>query len=867
MSKNRTAIMFALFLMFAMAFSLVALPAANAHTPPWNVKTFAFIEVNPDPVGVGQTAYVNFWIDCVPPTAIGSWGTRWHNFKVTVTTPNGDTMDLGTFDSDATGGAWTQYVPDKVGTYTFDFSFPGQADVQEENPYPYDRSGLRGLDSINDTYLASSASTTLTVQEEQIVELYPPNPLPTQYWTRPINSMNREWYVVGGNWFGTALSGGATSAGNFNPYTTAPNTAHILWTYPQAFGGQIGGEFGSTSTSLFATGTAYEGRFGYRGNSPVVMYGILYYTFFPGASNNPVGMNAVDLKTGKLLWNMPMITSGKEDDEQTLYCGMEYNFITGNQYGAHAYLFSQTSGLGNLIPKEKPSWSMYDAMTGEWILTIANASSGTLVEGPSGEILSYTASGGMLRLWNMSKCIEEGSALYNIYSGYHSAEIWRPPQNATIDWAGGYQWSAPIATTYDGNPLRLGISAIDYSDDVALLTQSAPATSEGSNSEGWRIDAGYSATNGALLWGPIKRTIPQWTSEKITAAGDGVYTSWNQEEMTWTTYSIATGKLLWTTTPWTNTWNYFGSGSVIGDGIEICWAFGGQVACYDVTTGAEIWSWSTGSAGYDTPYGVWPIYGSPAGLLADGKFYIGTGHEYTPPVFKGAKVYCLNATTGKEIWSIIDWPGSKGDWVIGDGVFVSPNIYDMQLYAYGKGPTTTTVTAPDTVQPLGTQILVQGSVMDISAGSQQDAVAANFPHGLPCIADADMSSWMEYVYEQQPKPTNATGVKVTISVLDPNNNCYDVGTTTSTIDGFFKLSFTPQVPGEYYVYATFSGSESYYGSSAVTAINVEEAPAATAPPTAPPSSLADLYFLPATIGIIIAIAVVGAVLVLMLRKR
>jgi hypothetical protein len=31
MSKNKTAIAFALFLMFAMTFSLVALPAANAH--------------------------------------------------------------------------------------------------------------------------------------------------------------------------------------------------------------------------------------------------------------------------------------------------------------------------------------------------------------------------------------------------------------------------------------------------------------------------------------------------------------------------------------------------------------------------------------------------------------------------------------------------------------------------------------------------------------------------------------------------------------------------------------------------------------------------------------------------------------------
>ena len=119
---------------------------------------------------------------------------------------------------------------------------------------------------------------------------------------------------------------------------------------------------------------------------------------------------------------------------------------------------------------------------------------------------------------------------------------------------------------------------------------------------------------------------------------------------------------------------------------------------------------------------------------------------------------------------------------------------------------------------------------------------------------------------QLPKPTNATGVKVTISVLDPNNNCYDVGTTTSTVDGFFKLAFTPLVPGEYYVYATFTGSESYYGSSAVTAINVET-PAATVEPTSTPASMTDTYVLSLGIASVIAIIAIGLVIILMLRKR
>jgi hypothetical protein len=47
-----------------------------------------------------------------------------------------------------------------------------------------------------------------------------------------------------------------------------------------------------------------------------------------------------------------------------------------------------------------------------------------------------------------------------------------------------------------------------------------------------------------------------------------------------------------------------------------------------------------------------------------------------------------------------------------------------------------------------------------------------------------------------------------------------------------------------------------------------QAPAATATPTPTPASMADLYFLPLSVGMIIAIVVIGALLaVLILRKR
>jgi hypothetical protein len=135
------------------------------------------------------------------------------------------------------------------------------------------------------------------------------------------------------------------------------------------------------------------------------------------------------------------------------------------------------------------------------------------------------------------------------------------------------------------------------------------------------------------------------------------------------------------------------------------------------------------------------------------------------------------------------------------------------------------------------------------------------------MSDESMDEWMEYVYMQKPKPADATGVDVVIEVLDPNNNYYEVGRTTSDADGFFSCAFEPLVPGKYTVIASFEGSESYYGSHAVTAINVEEAPAATAEPTPTPAPMTDMYVLGLGSTAIIAVIIVGLLLFLLLRKR
>ena len=128
---------------------------------------------------------------------------------------------------------------------------------------------------------------------------------------------------------------------------------------------------------------------------------------------------------------------------------------------------------------------------------------------------------------------------------------------------------------------------------------------------------------------------------------------------------------------------------------------------------------------------------------------------------------------------------------------------------------------------------------------------------------------MGYVYQQKPLPTNFTGVPVSIVAIDPNGNSITLGTATTDPNGLFHYTWTtPNVPGDYTVYATFAGTNGYWPSNAVTAMTVAEAPQATAAPTPTTASMSDLYFLPVSIAIILAIVIVGAVLaLLLLRKR
>ena len=867
--KNKTlSIIFSMIFIVSMSASMILLPDANAHTPAWQIPTYAFVNVAPNPAGLGQQVTIGMWLQIPPPSASAATGDRWHNFNVTVTKPDGTKQTLGPFTSDDTGGTFTLFTPDQLGNYSFVFNFPGQTLTGENgggaSPYVGD-------------YFKSSTSEVayLTVQQEP-VPLLPINPLPTSYWTRPVQSGNVLWSTITGNWLGFGASSFANTGkynitGNYNPYSQAPKAAHIMWTKPVAFGGLVGGEFGGTDTSNYYSTSQYEPKW-----APIIINGIMYYVTYPNSYTTPGGWVAVDIRTGQTLWT--------KNTTDVLRCGQLLQMVNPNQYGSTAYLWSNplavvTFNLGTGPSVNSAVWNMWDAQTGNYILSIVNASAMTLTEDASGNLIGYFVNSTIptaptLNMWNSTQAILYPNSQFVLGTTVANWN-WRPLQNQVIDFKRGIQWTVPLPTNISGAPLPQTLAINSVNSGVVLMTAVPAPDVSGTFNTGFGIEAGFSSDTGAALW-ITNRTLNAFARDQITKVGYGLYVRLDADLGTIRAYSLNTGNLVWGPIALTgNNGNYpvpdpynsiGGYQTELANGTLYILGFGGDIWAVNVNTGQEIWYTNTntliGEAGSDTPYGVWPLWVFSGGSIADGVYFINVGHEYSPPLFRGAQQLALNTTNGQLIWKILGFDVTNAAPIV-DGTMIALNAYDNQLYAYGKGPSAMTVEA----QPFGSTMVIRGTVTDISAGTQQQAQAANFPGGVPAVSDASQSAWMEYVYMQQQCPTNVTGVPVGIFVLDSNGNYRQIGSTTSDGSGMFTFTWTPDISGDYTVYAKFAGSESYYPSAAETSFNVGNASPTASPAPTPAPSAADLYFIPSVAAIIVVIIIVGALIILLQRKR
>jgi hypothetical protein len=854
----------------SMLFVLSILMATNAATfPGTKIPVWAYLQVVPDQLGVGQQALLVMWIDKPPPTANGIYGDRWIDMTITITKPDGSQETLGPFKSDDAGGYTATYTPTVTGEYSAVMNFPGETMTGDQgNPGFYIASPW-----IGDVFDSATSNTVhFTVSEEQY-SLYPENPLPEDYWQNPVEAFNHYWSQYSGNWLGIACvefgnTGNYNFAGNFNPYTKAPLTGHVVWAQPLvpgSPGGQMGGEFGGTSQSNYYSGFQYQPKF-----CPIVMNGILYYNAKPNYNSLDQGIVAVELRTGKTLWTQNYNNYFSNGSQEILMCGQIYEYKTMNTYGGQAYLWATrtTAGVTYL--------DVFDSATGNYLFSVQGGGGGGAFgrqnfQGKDGSLLQLYLSTARvdgvnrqyLNLWNSSRCVNPTDSQFFNFQ-----------QNGNYPYNTGIMWSTLLPNqTSNGDAIPswilddTGHATWDPDSNVIILGAGTGMYAMYGWNPGWLMKVAIDMDNGQQLWLKNQTQTPFAASMMIPGASNGVYAEYTKELTVFNGYSTATNEKVWgPTEPMSNPLAYYDQTSAVcAYGNLYTWTFGGEVKCFDMKTGAKIWNFSTGDTGANTPYGVNPLWiiGNYEGTVADGMLYVETGHDYGPPLFSGAKIYALNATTGELVWDILNF-ASGSSLPVMYGYMLSFNAYDNQIYCYGKGLTETTMTTSPVINS-NTQVQISGTVTDQSPGQTCLGIPAA---GTPAIADESMSDWMEYLYMQMPKPMNATGVPVTLSYIDSNNNCFVIGTTTTDINGQYSYVFTPDIPGTYTIIASFDGTNSYFSSSAQTQMTFAMPPAATSAPTPAPASMADLYFLPMSIITIVAIVIIGVLLaMLMLRKR
>jgi len=410
-----------------------------------------------------------------------------------------------------------------------------------------------------------------------------------------------------------------------------------------------------------------------------------------------------------------------------------------------------------------------------------------------------------------------------------------------------------------------------------VLTAGNPSTGQ----KGYSCIVTMNQENGAVV-GSANLTYPTinallpW-SRTGTVAGDGIYGICNNINDYFVGINTKDCSKAWEVqlrgdnggVP--NIYDVFGMKLYEANRAFIVNGLGGDIWSVDSKTGKINWYTNTtklqGPSGIETPYNVWPLWAFASGCESNNVAYITAGHEYNPPLFHGCQLYAVNLTDGSLIWSTLDT--SVTSTAIAYSKLVSLNAYDNMLYCFGKGPTGVTVQAPSVGVTTSTPITISGSVLDFSPGVKSTLVSSKYPYGLPAVSDGSQSAFMEAVYQQQAMPYNITGVPITISVLDSNNNYREIGTTNSDASGTYAFTWTPDIPGAFTVYASFAGSNSYYASSATTHFYAS-LPAATSAPTA--TTAMDLAttndLMLGIVAIIVVVIIIGvAIVAVMIRKK
>ena len=829
-----------------------SIPLPAGVTPDTTIKTSIYLSARPTTVGIGQTILVNLWNDPGP-----SYVRYLSNYKVTFTKPDG-TTDVKTVNSySADGTAWFEYVVDQIGTWKVKFEFPGGYFPKGNYTVPIG-SGT-AYDGYTESYNQSvyympdaTPEQTLIVQSAPVLP-WPSVPLPTDYWTRPVLPENREWYIIAGNypWYGPG--GGPTwdqlypnTAINWNnrqlftPWVQAPNTAHIAWTRLDTISsGIIGGDNGYITVS--GSGAAPS---------------IIYNGFAYGSITKPFNgvtqsvWTCTDIRTGQVQWE-----------------------CTGIPATPNAIEYAESSGVA--VPGAEASFSI----------------SASLVAISGGRLYKYNPSTGALSA-NISLPVTSGTYYKNGYALSVQTINATALNYRLINWTTlgtSTNFTSRISSNVTYALDTLGQTQ-DFEDNVAFVAREIDAwTPNGlgpvggfpfvniDQSQGTGIRIGYrlvgvSLTTGRLLYNLTYADQPysadQLPYSQSCLIGDNGKFAILMRKGYYNIHNALTGALLYKTETMDYPWDMPGFGAYTqSSAYGLLYRLGyGAVYAFDWNTGKIVWKYSSiAFSPFETPYtniNGTTVYSSYAStMIADGKVYIQNGeHTTSQPVTRGWGLHCVNATTGALLWKIM---GDMNPQAVADGYLAASAPYDGHLYVFGKGKSATTVEAPLTAVPKGTAIVIKGTVLDMSP-AQSDT---------PCVSKDSMTTQMQYLHLQQPVDglwhnETITGVPVSLTAIRSDGTYVNIGTvTTDGYHGTFSKSWTPPDEGDYNIVASFLGDDSYGSSSAATGISVGPAPATPTTPEIPTPIDTTMTIIAGVIAIIIAVAIVGLVIILVLRRK
>jgi hypothetical protein len=808
--NRKSTISASLILLLAVSMIVAGIASVNAAT---TLSTRAFLSANPNPVQVGTTLVVSFWVEPIPPTAADIF----HGFMVEITKPDGSKETKGPFDTSPLGSQYFAYVPTQVGTYQFVFNYPGETFAGNVN------------------FAASqSPVTTVTVQNEPVPPSFNSPPISNDFWTRPVNAQNREWFSVTGNWLMRNYNATYRSFGEVlasNPYSQAARAPHVMWTKELTLGGLVGGEYGAEG---YYTGQSYEPKL----TPPIILNGKLYYNIYPSSlfGGQGTGFACADLRTGEVLWTNP---------NYTITAAQILKLNSGNEQGAVALLWQVESG--GIFGPPVATYRAFDAFTGRYMFTFANGMPGTMYFGSDGtmyiNVLNVAA--GWNALWNSTKAMEANF----MYLGTEPGITMFEPSSGTFQWATGVQWNVTVpirSVTLPEDGQTYFVSTGFMSGIVGnVLVASAGTVTDA------RLHAGYDLTTGKELW-VADRTNDMANYIVFASFGEGKYCAWDLANMRWVCYDAQTGNKLWVSDEAVYPWGAFlpnSNGGTISNGMLYYGGMDGYEHAIRMSDGKEVWKFYAGDT-TETAYGTYPMGSGP--IVAGGVVYCGIGeHSPTHPLYRGGKLFALDQVTGNLIWEM---NGFFSLSAIADGYLLTQNQYDNEIYCFGKGPSATTVEAPKAGVVTGSNIVISGKVTDQSSGQP----------GTPAIADSSMGGYMAFIKEQQQCPADLRGVPVKLTAQASDGSTIDLGTVVSDASGYFSATWAPTNAGMYHVTANFQGTDSYGSSFAETSFYANAAQSSSQGTTTPAASNTDMYILVSTIVIVIVIAI--AVVVISRKK-